>query len=513
MKKGTLLSAAILAIHFLSAQYCGNSGPGICTPQTQTQPGLFPLSPEQPPFINGQVANTVIEFENFDTVYFDGSSFVLQTLTIDTISNLPNGLCWATNQASNTYNNQQVGCILLSGTTCAQPGQYKLNIVVTVNVGFTVTVNADVADLFYFLRVDNAGETATPVDTTQTSSNPFIAYGPSAICPVTPLSVSLGPDLLVCNGSIITLKPLVSAGQPPYSFLWQSTGDTLSCDTCEQPNVTLNENSTFIVTVTDANDSIVSDTVAYTVSGAGIDFHIASAGLTTFCQGDSVILSSNGSGLTYQWAVNGDAISGATDTVYTVKNTSGSYQLYYTEPGGCNATSNVVQVTVNPLPVVSLTLSPDTLCDHSAPVGLTGFPPGGVFSGPGVSNGQFTPDSALAGSQTLAYAYTNGNGCSNSANATAVVEICTGLNDPVIERSISMFPNPVGEVLIVESNFFSANNVVAVVTDATGRSVPVAYTRQGSQLVFNTSGLAPGVYWVRMLVNGSQVTRKFVKMQ
>jgi len=150
----------------LSAQYCGNSGPSICSPAILTAPGLSPVSDSLAPLVDGVPTNTIIEFKNFDTLQFGGHTVTLQSLKIDSISNLPSGLCWATSDTNNTFQNQQSGCIRVQGTTTATPGQYKLNIVVDANIGFTVTTNADAAGLFYYVRVNCSDSVhSRPIDT------------------------------------------------------------------------------------------------------------------------------------------------------------------------------------------------------------------------------------------------------------------------------------------------------------------------------------------------------------
>lgn len=170
----TLFSATVMYFG-AQAQYCGGSGPSVCSPSgTMTKPGLSPVSDSLPPVVNGFDANTVIQFKNFDTITFSGQVVTIQSLRVDTINNLPAGTCWATNKTNNTFANQEDGCIKVSGTVCSDPGQYKLYIVVTANIGIPITTNADAANLKYFVRVKNQGDADVAIDSTQSSSNPFI---------------------------------------------------------------------------------------------------------------------------------------------------------------------------------------------------------------------------------------------------------------------------------------------------------------------------------------------------
>ncbi len=196
----TLLTSGVM---FLGAhsQYCGHfgnpSGPSQCTPSgTMTRPGLSPNSDSLPPVVNGVVSTTVIQFRNFDTARVAGNLVTVNYLIIDSIGNLPTGLCWATDRADNTYCNgvgngscpggqPGEGCIKVNGTPCSDPGQYKLKIIVKVDVGlgFPITTDAEAANLKYIVRVINNGDAEVALDSTQTV--PFTkpaGYSASAVC-------------------------------------------------------------------------------------------------------------------------------------------------------------------------------------------------------------------------------------------------------------------------------------------------------------------------------------------
>jgi hypothetical protein len=100
----------------------------------------------------------------------------------------------------------------------------------------------------------------------------------------------------------------------------------------------------------------------------------------------------------------------------------------YTDTYGCNHTSNY-SITVNTAPVV--TLDPfAAICDNEGILALTGESPvGGSFSGTGVTGTDFDPS---AGTQTVTYSYTDGNGCSNNAAQTITVNVAPVVShDPI----------------------------------------------------------------------------------
>ena len=100
----------------------------------------------------------------------------------------------------------------------------------------------------------------------------------------------------------------------------------------------------------------------------------------------------------------------------------GSYTLTYVYTDGNNCTASASAVTiVNPIPVLAFTVNPASLCVNSATLALVAQPPGGIFSGPGVSNGIFTPSVAGAGISAITYSYTDSNGCTSGATSTTNV--------------------------------------------------------------------------------------------
>ena len=92
----------------------------------------------------------------------------------------------------------------------------------------------------------------------------------------------------------------------------------------------------------------------------------------------------------------------------------------YTDANGC-ANSATNTITVNSLPVVTLSAFVPVCLDAPAFPLSGGSPAGGTYSGPGVAGGIFTPSVAGAGIHTITYTYTDGNGCVNSATNTITV--------------------------------------------------------------------------------------------
>jgi hypothetical protein len=115
------------------------------------------------------------------------------------------------------------------------------------------------------------------------------------------------------------------------------------------------------------------------------------------------------------------------------------------------ATGTSSSVTINALPVVSISGAAASYCINGADVTLTGSPAGGTFTGNGMAGNVFTPATAGLGPHTITYSYTDPNGCSGSAtqninvNAIPTVSI-SGLNNAYIlaDPTVVMTGSPAG---------------------------------------------------------------------
>lgn len=191
---------------------------------------------------------------------------------------------------------------------------------------------------------------------TSTSQNPSHSYGSSGTYNVTlvvgnaagctdtiiqpvfinpPPFANAGPDVSVCLGSNINLT---ATGGVSYS--WQPsglTGNTIS--------VSPSNNTTYIVTVTDANGCTDTDTINVNVNP--LPTPVVSPNQTV-CAGQSVTLSASG-GVSYYWNPSGSS----TSTITVTPGSSTTYAVDVVNANGCQATA-FVNVTVNPNPVIAL---------------------------------------------------------------------------------------------------------------------------------------------------------------
>ncbi len=80
------------------------------------------------------------------------------------------------------------------------------------------------------------------------------------------IGLEIGNSQTVCNNSHIIFDAAITGGVPPFTYSWAAIGDALNCTSCKHPSVDLTQNSTYALTVTDANNKTAADTVDFTIS-------------------------------------------------------------------------------------------------------------------------------------------------------------------------------------------------------------------------------------------------------
>ncbi|NBY30026.1 MAG: T9SS C-terminal target domain-containing protein [Sphingobacteriia bacterium] len=224
-----------------------------------------------------------------------------------------------------------------------------------------------------------------------------------------------GSDVEICPGSSVVLS--ATGGT---SYMW-SNGIATDVNPVSPMFTTF-----YTVNIFNASGCFITDTVLVTVS-SGNGIQIAAGDSISICFGDSITLSTNGATQAIWYPANGLSSTNSLNPVANPSVTT-TYYIIGTNNSGCYSTDSVV-VVVNPNPTLTFSL-PNTICSNGAPITLSASPPGGTFSGPGVTSGsrcngcppEFVPSSAGIGLHTITYNYTDPiTGCSASVNQTIEV--------------------------------------------------------------------------------------------
>ena len=272
-------------------------------------------------------------------------------------------------------------------------------------------------------EIDVAGSTAGSYSVTYTTSG---------TCPNTSMQtvvISGAPDATFTyaqptycsNGT--DPSPVYGAGASAGAFS-STAGLVINASTGEINLASSNAGTYTVTNAIAANGSCPASTETFDVTIAEAPTAAVSGGGTQCGTGSfPVSVALTGAGpwdITYSDGTTTNTATGVTASPYTITATaSGTYTVSNVTMGGCSATgTGAATVVFNPNPTVSFTQVAD-ICDNASPVTLTASPAGGTFSGStGVSGSTFDPAGLTAGSITLTYNYTDGNGCSGSATST-----------------------------------------------------------------------------------------------
>jgi hypothetical protein len=482
MKKFFLLFFSCLSIAAaVNAQHCVQASINI-TPVAGSGPGLTPSSENLPCTIVGSAVSDTLYFENYTTV----EGFVtVDSLTIDSIGNLPPGLCWVTNKASNTFAGGESGSIYLEGTSVGPPGQYQLTIIVTAytNIGTLADQNAaTVTGLRYYIRA-SCPSTACPALDTASSGGSYPAFEPYTACTGAPPATITPAGLdSVCTGLLATLTANAGTG---YSYKWNTGAITQA--------ISISTPGAYNVTVYNGTDSAVS--LPTTVVSVNIlpSATVTTSGATTFCQGDSVDLTAAADIFRYEWS-NGDN----TQTIKVI--TSGTYTVTVYNSYGCTAISTPEPVTVNQGPADTITQSGTVLTAQSASSYQW-------YSNDVILTGDTMQTLTLTQNGTYTVVVTGANGCASRASFTATG---VGINSIAPNISLILYPNPTEGLFTLEAPGHAGSYYE--ITDQLGRTVQKSAIAADRTLVDVSTQLS-GIYYLSVTNSSQTETIRFVIMK
>jgi len=228
--------------------------------------------------------------------------------------------------------------------------------------------------------------------------------------PATPTISASGPTTF-CAGGSVTLTS--SAG---ISYLWSNGAIT--------PGINITSSGSYTVKVTNASGCQSASSVAtvVTVNALPATPTITAGGLTTFCGGGSVILTSS-AGSTYLWS-NGATTQSINITI------SGSYTVQVTNASGCQSTlSAATPVTVNAVPVTPTITSggPTTFCGGGS-VTLSSST-GSIYLW---SNGATTQGINVTTTGSYSVQLISATGCQSAASVATIVTVNALPSTPAI---------------------------------------------------------------------------------
>ncbi|MBK7149285.1 MAG: T9SS type A sorting domain-containing protein [Bacteroidetes bacterium] len=404
--------------------------------------------------------------------------------------NAGSSYAWSGSETTQTVTASSTGSYSVTVTdanTCSGSGSASVTInanpVVNLGGPYTqcggsVTLDAGNAGSSYVWSGSETTQTVTASSTgsysvTVTDANTCTGSGSASVTINDNPVVNLGGPYTQCGGSVT-----LDAGNAGSSYAWSGSETTQT--------VTASSTGSYSVTVTDANTCTGSGSASVTINANPV---VNLGGPYTQC-GGSVTLDAGNAGSSYAW-------SGSETTQTVTASSTGSYSVTVTDANTCTG-SGSTSVTINTAPTATLSLPVDTLCSGTASITLSGgSPAGGVFSGANVSGGSFNP--SAAGIFTIAYEFSDNNGCKDTAFADIVVEVCVGINE-LTSGTIELYPNPTVDNVTLK--LLGIDGAIQIdLYDVTGRIVEQIADFSNASVYVRTiqvSNFASGTYVVNV---------------
>ncbi len=174
-----------------------------------------------------------------------------------------------------------------------------------------------------------------------------------------------------------------------------------------------------------------------------------------------------------------------------------------------NTTSNILTLIVNPLPSLYFVLpaSIDTVCSSASYVPLSGgIPNSGVFSGTGVNNNIFNPNSVGTGSYLISYSFTNTTtGCSKTLDDTIFVVNCTNIEEKN-SNELLIYPNPTDNFLFINCN--KCNQPITIEIQSLNGEILLNKLLNNENINEIEHNLPSGIYLLIITTGNSKIVRK-----
>ncbi len=321
----------------------------------------------------------------------------------------------------------------------------------SVGGSFSVTTTSGVVSGTYSPPASYSGPvTITFTTNDPDGSGPCVAATSTVSLTVNPLATATTPTLgasTICQGNNVNVSASFGGGASSGSFSDGAVGGTFNVTTTNgvvsgtySPPATYAGPVTITFSTNDPDGS--GPCVAATSTAPSLTVNPAATastptlGASGICQGNSTSVSATFGGSASSASFSDGAVGGT----FSVTTASGVVSGTYTPPasyfgpvtitfttndpdgsGPCAATTSTVGLTVNALPIVSLSALAASYCQN-IPASTPGTPAGGSYVIDGGSPvASFNPASLTAGMHSVVYTFVTTAGC--NASATKSVEI------------------------------------------------------------------------------------------
>jgi hypothetical protein len=189
-----------------------------------------------------------------------------------------------------------------------------------------------------------------------------------------------------------------------------------------------------------------------------------------------------------------------------------------TNTPGCSKTSAVVSVTVNALPVATITpQGPTTFCVGGSVVLAANSGAGLTWQwkkGANIISGATLQNYTATTAGTYRVIVTNINSCSKTSAGTVVIVNCRESGEESASTDFQVFPNPTNGMVTLQFTSAENQNSDLSVTDITGREVmkqQIVANEGENEITIDISHLVKGIYMMRIKTTEGENIARIIK--
>ena len=299
-----------------------------------------------------------------------------------------------------------------------------------------------------------------------------------------PVVLATVNDSVVCSGDSVILS-----GSGALTYIWTNS-------VVDGVPFSISATDSYTVTGTDGNNCSNSDDITINVNL--LPSVVAHASDAEICKGDSVTLYGSGAE-TYVWN------HSVSDNVAFEPSATLTYMVTGTDVNGCKK-SDSLEIIVHPLPVVTISTPPTTVCIDASPIILSGTPSGGTWSGSGVSGNTFTPSVADSGVHLIIYTFTDSNICSASDSVNITVNPCAGFEESLSDIRVIVYPNPNNGNFILD--LYAASEII--IYNSLG-AVVLSQSMPAGKNTVDLGSYPDGIYMISVIKDGNRKMMRIIK--
>jgi Zn-dependent metalloprotease len=238
----------------------------------------------------------------------------------------------------------------------------------------------------------------------------------------------------------------------------------------------------------------------------------AITGANNVCAPATVALTANTGGTSYQWNLNGSAISGATSQVYNAS-ASGNYNVIVNITGCTSGSSVPVQVNIVPQPSAAFAAVQQGGGAVQFNDNSTGAVNWNWDFGNGITSVVQSPlhTYSVPGNFSVQLIVTNSNNCNDTMMQTVAVDFVGIDQNNSLQNLITVFPNPASDVINITTN---VNNPILKIEmiNALGQIVFEQKALSVSQYHFSLGNLPAAAYIIKTTTQQG-ITNKVITVE